>query len=297
MNSKQKWLVRIACIVIALLLVLSVVAPAVMASEKEPHLEISTDVEYLNNDKVFITIYLDNQTGVECVFGWAFYACTVITDETTVETGNASVHIPEGESTVEVLVEDCPGTVQSISISRISTIGTNGLPDEEYTNVEIRDEYGSSFTLLMGPGKSEENDSNNVIEFTFDDSVISYDVITVDPNVVTDGELIWHGAITDPNLIVAAPVEPSSGGMVSIFGILAGIVAFAGGSIWNCLITGLGILLFVGSIAALVIAIILYTRRSRKAKKAFDPYKAAETTKTIPVEDNDDNGFAPPPSM
>jgi len=131
----KKTMVRIFCIVLALILALGLIAPAVSAAEKDLRIEVVDIKEKSDSKTIFLEI--ENNTGRELQFGWGRDGEVIVTTDEGVYVEAISDKISRGNTELEITVEDCPGTVKQIELTNLHKVGSNGLPDATMDQITI----------------------------------------------------------------------------------------------------------------------------------------------------------------
>lgn len=150
----KKTMVRIFCIVLALILALGLIAPAVSAAEKDLRIEV-VDIEEKGDSKT-ICLEIENNTGRTLQFGWGRDGEVIVTTDEGVYVEAISDKLPRGNAELEIPMEDCPGTVQKIELTELNKVGSNGLPDATMDQITIYNAKKDK-TYYTGNFSSESN--------------------------------------------------------------------------------------------------------------------------------------------
>ncbi len=107
--------------------------------------ELYLEVESITSDgnSKFITLEYENDAGNKITFGWVNSCEVLVTtnqgtySQTMISLSNT---IKQGNGTIELYIDDCPGTVEKIEITELCLLNDRGLPDVREHDIVIYDD-------------------------------------------------------------------------------------------------------------------------------------------------------------
>ncbi len=144
------------CLLLTTLLVFALALPVAADSEDEFTITVGAILEGTGDSKT-ILLEIENNTGYKMSFGWV-NTCELLvtTDEGTFSKEIDSHSIPQGDSSYEVFMSDCPGEVEKIKLTDLRQLDERGLPELEVRDLVL---YNAAIGKTSYSGAFEEEAS------------------------------------------------------------------------------------------------------------------------------------------
>ena len=124
----KKQLQRISHLLIAIVLLVCLCAPAALADGNTLRIEVTKI--YQEGNKQYASLVIQNYTGARVSFGWVSSCEVIVTTDKGMysDTMSSFNHIPQGNCTMQLPLGNVPGTVQKIVITDLRKLDNRGLP-------------------------------------------------------------------------------------------------------------------------------------------------------------------------
>lgn len=173
----KKLVIRIFCIILAAILALGLIVPAVSAAEKDLRIEVVAITE--DGDEKTVELEIENNTQNEIAFGFAGASQVIVTTSEGVYYGSLRGEVSKGTHQKEVTIE-CPGRVMKIELTDVHSLDDRGLPEITMDEIVIFDRNGNQdFYSGNFSQASNKNSRQDAFDDAFDFVEVMFIIVPV----------------------------------------------------------------------------------------------------------------------